>query len=112
MNKERNKEYYVYMIRCEDNSLYTGFTTDLERRMNEHLQRGKRGAKYTSSHIAKKMEIAWKTNDKIKATKLEYHIKTLKKAEKEEVIKNPKKLEKFLSDKIEYKEYIHIKLKN
>ena len=29
--------YYTYVIRCEDNSLYTGITTDLERRMKEHF---------------------------------------------------------------------------
>ena len=97
MINKKNKDYYIYIIRCEDNSLYTGITTDLERRMKEHLERGKRGAKYTSSHIAKEMEIAWKTNNKKKASKLEYH---------------PKKLEQLLSNKIEYKEYLHIKIKS
>ena len=112
MINKKNKDYYIYIIRCEDNSLYTGITTDLERRMKEHLERGKRGAKYTSSHIAKEMEIAWKTNNKKKASKLEYHIKTLKKFEKEEIIKHPKKLEQLLSNKIEYKKYLHIKIKS
>ncbi|MBQ3573901.1 MAG: GIY-YIG nuclease family protein, partial [Clostridia bacterium] len=37
--------YYVYMMRCSDNSLYTGITTDLERRFEEH--KSKKGAKYT-----------------------------------------------------------------
>ena len=31
--------YYTYVIRCEDNSLYTGITTDLERRMKEHFEK-------------------------------------------------------------------------
>lgn len=107
---EKKKEYYIYMIRCEDNSLYTGITTDLERRMQEHLERGKKGAKYTSSHHIVKIETAWRTEDKVKASKLEYHIKTLKKSQKEELIQNSSKLKDFLSDKIEYKEYIHIRL--
>lgn len=107
---KNNKEYYVYIIRCEDNSLYTGITTDLDRRMREHLEKGKKCAKYTWSHYAKKMEIAWKTKDKIRASKLEYHIKTLKKVQKEELIKNPIKLDEFLSDKIECKEYVNIKV--
>lgn len=105
-----NKKYYIYMIRCEDNSLYTGITTDLERRMKEHLEQGKKSAKYTASHHVKKLEIAWETSNKIKASKLEYHIKTLKKIEKEELIKHPKKLKELLSDKIEYKEYRNIKM--
>ncbi|MCI8833134.1 MAG: GIY-YIG nuclease family protein [Clostridia bacterium] len=107
---KNNKEYYIYIIRCEDNSLYTGITTDLDRRMKEHLEKGKKGAKYTSSHNVKKIEIVWKTKDKIRASKLEYHIKTLKKIQKEELIEDPIKLNEFLSDKIEYQEYVHIKL--
>ena len=107
---KNDKKYYVYMIRCRDNSLYTGMTTDLDRRMKEHLERGKKGAKYTSSHHAIKMETAWRTNNKIKASRLEYHIKTLIKAQKEELIVNPKKLEEFLSEKIECKDYINVKV--
>ena len=38
-------QWYVYMIRASDQSLYTGITTDLERRLTEH-QSGKAGAKY------------------------------------------------------------------
>jgi putative endonuclease len=37
--------WFVYIIRASDNSLYTGITTDLERRLNQH-QTGKGGAKY------------------------------------------------------------------
>jgi putative endonuclease len=38
--------WYVYILRCRDDSLYTGVTTDLVRRLNEHNSRGK-GARYT-----------------------------------------------------------------
>ena len=107
---KNDKEYYVYMIRCKDNSLYTGMTTDLDRRMKEHLERGKKGAKYTSSHYAIKMETAWKTNDKIKASRLEYYIKTLTKPQKEKLIVDPRKLHEFLSEKIEYSDYINVKV--
>ncbi len=109
---KNNKEYYIYIIRCEDNSLYTGITTDLDRRMQEHLEQGKRGAKYTASHHVKKMEIAWKTIDKASASKLEYHIKTLKKVQKEELIKNPSVLKVMLSNKIEYNNYTYTKFRN
>lgn len=109
---KNKKQYYIYIIRCEDNSLYTGITTDLDRRMREHLEKGKKGAKYTASHNIKELEIAWKTKDKIRASKLEYHIKTLKKVQKEELIKNPSKLKEILLDKIEYKEYVYINYQN
>lgn len=42
------KTYYTYIVRCADDSLYTGYTTDLNRRIKEH-NNGKSGAKYTRS---------------------------------------------------------------
>lgn len=42
------QNWYVYLIECVDGSLYTGITTDVERRFQEHLA-GK-GARYTRSH--------------------------------------------------------------
>ena len=39
------------MIRCSDNSIYTGMTNNLERRIEEHITKDKRGAKYTKSNI-------------------------------------------------------------
>ena len=77
--------YYTYMIRCSDNSIYTGMTNNLERRTKD-----KRGAKYTKSHNAEKLEIAWKSKEKSLACKLEYQIKTLTKQQKENLIKGEK----------------------
>ena len=84
---------YVYVIRCEDNSLYTGYTTDVERRINEHFTRDKKGAKYTKSHKIKKLEVLWECETKSVAMSLEYFIKKLKKQEKEKIIKNPDELD-------------------
>ena len=36
--------YYTYMIRCSDNSIYTGMTNNLERRIEEHITKDKRGS--------------------------------------------------------------------
>ena len=76
------------MIRCQDNSVYTGITTDIERRFKEHLSKDKKCAKYTLTHTANEIESIWKTEDKASAAKLEYHIKKLTKAKKEQLIKN------------------------
>ncbi|MCI8519848.1 MAG: GIY-YIG nuclease family protein [Clostridia bacterium] len=78
--------YYVYMLRCMDNSIYTGITTDIERRMQEHFSKDKKCAKYTSRHTAKKLECVWRTENRVLASKLEYHIKTLNKRQKEALI--------------------------
>ena len=92
------------MLRCKDNSIYTGITTDIERRMKEHFEKDKKCAKYTFTHSAKKIEALQRTENKSLASKLEFHIKKLKKKEKEELIVN-KDLEKYLGKKIEIDKY-------
>lgn len=97
--------YYVYMLRCEDNSIYTGITTDVKRRFEEHKNKEGKGAKYTASHQPKKIESIWKTEDKKMASKLEYHIKkSLTKTQKEELIKK-NNLEELLGDKLDSSNY-------
>lgn len=101
--------YYTYMLRCKDNSLYTGITTDLERRLKEHKEKGEKAAKYTLTHDAIKMEIAWKSENRILASKLEFHLKKLTKRQKEDLIKDSQLLNKFLGNKIESELYINVK---
>lgn len=105
--------YYTYILRCVDNSLYTGITTDLNRRMQEHFSSGEKCAKYTLRHKPQKLEIAWQSENRVLASKLEFHIKkSLTKEQKETLIKNPKKLKEFLGDKIESLFYKKIKMEN
>ena len=94
--------YFTYMIRCEDNSIYTGMTNNLEKRIDEHISRN--GAKYTKSHNAIKLETAWKSKDKSLACKLEYHIKTLSKQQKEKLIEG-EKLVTYLKGKVDCRRY-------
>lgn len=82
--------YYTYMLRCADNSIYTGMTNDLEKRLEEHISKSKNGAKYTKSHDVVKMETAWKSKEKSLACKLEYQIKQLSKQQKERLIEGEK----------------------
>lgn len=96
--------YYTYMLRCSDNSIYTGMTNDLKKRMNEHFSKGKKGAKYTKSHNAVRLEIAWKSKEKSLACKLEYQIKNLTKQQKENLI-NGEKLVTYLKGKIDCRRY-------
>ena len=78
--------YYTYMLRCEDNSIYTGIASNLERRMKEHFEKSKKCAKYTLRHTAKKLECAWQTENRSLASKLEWRIKHLAKKDKEILI--------------------------
>lgn len=98
--------YYTYMLRCTDNSIYTGITSDLERRMLEHFSQNEKAAKYTKFHKAQKLELAWISEDIKLSAKLEYHIKKrLTKKQKEELIKNYKLLKKFSFEKIDVSNY-------
>ena len=103
--------YYTYMLRCENNSIYTGITTDVKRRMEEHFGKDARCAKYTKSHKPKKLECVWESENKVLASKLEYRIKELNKKQKEELI-NGAGLDKYLSEKLECDKYKIIPIKD
>ena len=97
--------YYTYMLRCQDNSIYTGITTNLERRMEEHFSKSEKCDKYTFTHSAKKLEAAWKSENRVLASKLEYRIKQLERKEKEALINDNNTFEQLLSNKIEVSMY-------
>ncbi len=67
--------YFVYIVQCTDGSLYTGITTDVERRFLEH-QQGK-GGHYTRSHAVKKIVHIEKVKTRSSALKREAEIKRL-----------------------------------
>ncbi|MCI8348170.1 MAG: GIY-YIG nuclease family protein [Firmicutes bacterium] len=92
--------YYTYMLRCSDQSIYTGITTDLQRRFNEHKAQSEAGAKYTKSHLPLKIEAAWSSPSRSSASKLEYAIKRLSKAQKEIIIRDHTKFLSILGDKL------------
>lgn len=75
---------YVYMIRCKDGSLYTGWTNNLEKRFRNHCE-GK-GAKYTRGRGPLELVYYEVFEDKGEAMRREYEIKKLKKSEKEKLI--------------------------
>ena len=81
--------YYVYIIRCHDNSLYTGITKDICKRMKEHYYKTKNCAKYTRNRDIISLDALWIAEDRSHASKLEYHIKHLTKQQKEKIIQTP-----------------------
>ena len=102
--------YYTYMLRCKDNSIYTGMTTDLERRLEEHKSKNEKCAKYTLNHTAVKFEAAWESSTRSAASKLEYNLKKLTKAQKESLIENTINLNVLFDEKLNCEEYKRIKL--
>lgn len=79
--------HYTYILRCLDDSLYTGYTTDVNRRMREH-QRGI-NSKYTRNKGFKNLEIYFSLRTKSEAMKLEYKIKSKTRRQKLNIIENP-----------------------
>ena len=77
--------YYVYIVRCNDDTLYAGITTDLERRIDEHNNSPK-GAKYTRNRRPVTLVYSEACENKSAASKQEYVIKKLTKVEKEKLI--------------------------
>ena len=100
--------YFIYMLRCEETSIYTGITTDLNKRMREHFLKEEKCAKYTLNHSAKKLERVFTTDNRSNASKLEYHIKRLSKSNKEKLIIDSNN---YLSDKVETSVYNIYKIK-
>lgn len=83
--------YYLYILKCTDKTLYTGITTDLERRIMEHNEK-KLGAKYTTSRRPVKLVYSKKFKNRSVASKEEARIKKLKRVRKLELIKDANSL--------------------
>jgi putative endonuclease len=75
---------YIYILKCSDNTLYTGWTTDLEKRLKVH-NTGK-GAKYTRVRLPVEIVYFEEFEDKKDAMKREYAIKQLSRNEKLKLI--------------------------
>ena len=86
MSNSIEKKHYVYILRCSDGTLYTGWTTDVQKRLETHNS-GK-GAKYTRSRLPAELVYTEEYDDKIEAQKREYAIKQLSRSEKEALIDN------------------------
>lgn len=69
-----NHMYFVYLLECADKSIYTGITTDINRRLREH-QTGKSGAKYTRARGAMKILYTEKHKNRSAAARREAEIK-------------------------------------
>jgi len=78
--------WFVYILRCADNSLYTGVTTDLDKRLKQHNGIVKNGARYTRGRQPVKLVYQEYSTSRAAACKREHTIKSLKKPEKERLI--------------------------
>jgi putative endonuclease len=76
--------HYVYIVECHDGSYYTGYTTDVERRVSEH--NSERGAKYTRGRTPVDLVHTESFDSKSAAMSREYEVKQLTRRQKERLV--------------------------
>lgn len=94
--------YWVYIVRCEDGSLYTGMTDDVKKRIHAHYHQLRSCAKYTRSHKVCGLSALWLCDCESAARKLEYRIKRLTKEKKLLLTENPERVSEFFPALSEY----------
>lgn len=70
-------KWYVYIIKCSDNTLYTGITKDINKRIHEHNNDNKHGSKYTRPRRPVKLFYSEELSSRSEATKRELEIKKM-----------------------------------
>ncbi|MCX6076490.1 MAG: GIY-YIG nuclease family protein [Campylobacterales bacterium] len=77
--------YFVYILKCNDDTLYTGIAKDVDKRINEH-NTSEKGAKYTKAR--RPVQLVYKENslDRSSASKREYEIKKLSRDKKLDLV--------------------------
>ena len=99
---EKNREdmHYTYILKCKDNTYYTGYTTDLEKRLKAHNE-GK-GAKYTRGRGPVELVYYEEHEEKTYAMRREWEIKQLSRSEKETMMQKQKEeIVDFIEKKME-----------
>ena len=78
--------YWVYIVACDDGTLYTGIATDVARRLSEHNGDKANGARYTSARRPVRLVYQTAFANRADASKEEYRIKQLSRADKDRLI--------------------------
>jgi putative endonuclease len=93
MNKA---EWYLYLIRCRDGSIYTGISTDVKRRFVQHQKQGSDGSKYLKGRGPLVLVFQMKVGNYSLASKVESKIKKMPKDKKEKILREPEFLDEIV----------------
>ena len=80
--------HYIYIVECSDKTLYTGYTNDLEKRIETH--NAKKGAKYTRGRTPVTLKYYEEYDNKVDAMKREAQIKKMRKEKKLKLLNDAK----------------------
>ena len=86
MSKNKANNWFLYLIRCKHGRLYTGITTAVERRFEEHKNSDNKGSKYLRGKAPLKLVMKKKIGSKSMALRIEAKVKKLSKINKELLI--------------------------
>ncbi|MEE8120385.1 MAG: GIY-YIG nuclease family protein [Anaerolineales bacterium] len=89
-------EWYLYLVRCDDGSLYTGISTDVARRFAQHRGEGVAGSKYLKGRVPLTLVFQKDLGNKSLALKVERKVKMLSKARKEELVRANAHIDKII----------------
>lgn len=103
---EKSETSFVYMVKCEDGSLYTGIAKDVKKRMREHFFKTQKGAKYTKSRQVTEIMMVWEAASFSSAARLEYAIKRLTRKDKLTLIANPTEKLRILIPRLSEESYV------
>ena len=92
-----DSEYSVYIVRCADDTYYTGITQDVARRILEH-ESSPRGAKYLKGRGPLKLVFSVTVGDRSAASRVEYRVKRLDRSGKEALINGTSTLQSLVVD--------------
>lgn len=86
LDENEAASWYLYLIKCRNGSLYTGITTDVQRRFAEHSSSGPKAARYLRGKGPLELVFSTKVGGRGQASIFEYRVKKLSKATKQELI--------------------------
>ncbi len=89
--------WYLYLIRCRDGSLYTGISTDVNRRFHQHQGKGNAGSKYLKGRGPLALVFEKRLGNKTLALKVEGRVKKLSKGRKERLVEVPEHIEEIVN---------------
>lgn len=95
MNEKMANSWWVYMLLTKQNKIYTGITVDIDKRFKEH-EEGRYGAKCLKGKGPLQLLFKKKVGDRSKASRIEWHIKQLKRPEKEALITGSLRWQSFI----------------
>ena len=81
-------DWSVYIIRCDNSTLYTGISTDVARRLTEHRSGDRKAAKYTKAFSSIDLVYEILVGGRSLAAKIEYQVKKLSRQKKEFIVSN------------------------